>query len=648
MRPVPDRNGAAGLVRRRAGLKWPPRTGVRLRPHPSDEALELAARGWPVLWLRPQSKLPATAHGVKDATTDPDVIRGWAEAMPDGNIGVATGAPGPDVLDVDDPQAAADVSQKCQKLGGPVVATARGLQYYFRGTDGRTVGLGWGELRRQGSYVVAPPSVHPSGRVYTWTSSPNGATPALPDGLVPNRSSAGAGDAPAVEQVAPGAMYEYLKERALRLARAGEQDVDVVEGALLAAFELKRVPDTAYSGGARDTRRLAEWAVTSEIAERERKSDSSRFGRYRESRRPPRDTEGAKDAAVQFTRASSVRAKPVQWLIPGRVPLGGVTMLAGDPKLGKSALTCLYGAEVSRGGYGHEPGITAFASAEDTLAHVIKPRLHAAGADLDLVGTLAVHDGDDARGLQLPGDVSSLDAFVAETGARLLVIDPLNAFLVGSIDSWKDHGIRAALAPLARLAEAQLIAIIVVVHLNKQVGGNPLYRPNGSIGYAGAARSCLAFGRDPDDPDGERGKRRLLGQFGTNWGVEMPTQVYELEGVAVELDDDVIETVRLRYVGETDADAGAAFGTRATEDRGADCEEAISEQLSDLQPHPSRTVKSAVMAELDVSERTVKRAAQRMTDRGELVITRRGSAAFDRLAARAPSRAKSHYDRWRN
>jgi AAA domain len=327
---------------------------------------------------------------------------------------------------------------------------------------------------------------------------------------------------------------------------------------------------------------------------------------------------------AQFTRASGVRAEPVQWLIPGRVPLGGVSLLAGDPKLGKSALTCLFGAQVSRGVHGHAPAIAAFCSAEDALAQVIKPRLHAAGADLDLVGALSIRDDAGERGMQLPDAVDKLDKFVVDTGARLLVIDPLNAFLSGAIDPWKDHGIRAALAPLARLAEAHGIAVVIVVHLNKQQGGNPLYRPGGSIGYVGAGRSLLAFGRDPDDPDGELGSRRLLGHLGGNWGVLAPTQVYELEGVTVELDGHVIETVRLRYVEEVDVPASAAFGSRPADERGDDAEDAIGERLGDLQPHPSREVKTAVMAELGISARTVERAAVRMVGRAELVITRQG------------------------
>jgi hypothetical protein len=132
-----------------------------------DAALDYAARGWPVLPVRPGGKEPLTEHGVLDASTDADVIRGWWSRWPTANVGIATGAPGPTVVDIDDIEAAGDVLARLQATGAPEVATPRGRHFYFAGTTDGTVSLGYGEIRGVGSYVVAPPSEAATGKLYT-------------------------------------------------------------------------------------------------------------------------------------------------------------------------------------------------------------------------------------------------------------------------------------------------------------------------------------------------------------------------------------------------------------------------------------------------------------------------------------------------
>ena len=125
------------------------------------------------------------------------MIRRWFEGRPDLNLGIATGAPGPTVLDIDDLAAAGDLVARCRELGAPEAATGRGVQFFFTGTDNRTFGLGYGELRSRGWYVVCPPSVHPSGKIYTWIAAPRGALPIAPELVGKNRRTAGCGKATA-------------------------------------------------------------------------------------------------------------------------------------------------------------------------------------------------------------------------------------------------------------------------------------------------------------------------------------------------------------------------------------------------------------------------------------------------------------------
>lgn len=158
-------------------------------------ALAYAKMGWAVFPLRPRDKIPATGHGVNDASTDPETIKRWWTAQPDANIGIACGpASGLMVLDVDVPNPARDkfadgevqLGLLIEKHGGlPVTPTLqtgvydgrRGRQFAFRCFDGATNTVGklapGLDTRAAGGYIVGPPSVHPSGAVYEWLIRPS-------------------------------------------------------------------------------------------------------------------------------------------------------------------------------------------------------------------------------------------------------------------------------------------------------------------------------------------------------------------------------------------------------------------------------------------------------------------------------------------
>jgi hypothetical protein len=577
-------------------------------------AVDLAEAGYHVFRLRPQSKEPFTgSRGLLDATRNEREILGWWDRMPDANIGINCGLSDVSVLDIDS-KAGADPSRviaelelehhPCTRTGvapersekyPDSLVGVRGAQVFVRGTMPTTNDLTVAgcEIESIGGYVVSPPSLHPCGIAYAGTLPP---VLELPDDVARLRAlvrTAVTGDVPSAGELPPaiGANRNVtLTSAAGTMRRRGMSEAEILAALTVMNADRCRPP----------------------LEEQEVRKIARSVGRYEPA-------EPARASAGRVIFASQVKAQPVEWLVPGRIPLGGVSLLAGDPKLGKSTLSCSYAAALSRDGH-----VTLFASAEDSFTRVIKPRLVAAGADLDRCAKFEMVDADGARNLDLPDDVGALAEQVAATGAALIVVDPLNAHLAGAIDSWKDHGIRRALAPLARVADEQGCAVLVVAHLNKTKGGEPLYRIGGSIGNVGAARSVLGFGRNPDDPNGDTGDERLVAHVASNWSALAPTQVYAISTATVVVDDAIIDTSALRYLRESQQTAAEAFGTRAPEERGDDTQEAIAEPLRDLQPHASRAVKSAVMAELDVSERTVKRAAQQMADRGELDMVRHG------------------------
>src|SRR5262249_26566324 len=127
--------------------------------------------------------------------------------------------------------------------------------------------------------------------------------------------------------------------------------------------------------------------------------------------------------------------------------------------------------------------------------------------------------------LRLPGQTRLLDAALARTQARLVVLDPVVAFLDACAFSNSDQGVRRALLPLAGLAARHFCAILLIRHLNKLLGGLALYRGGGSIGFLAACRSGWLVGRDPQEPG-----RRVLAQVKNNLAPPQPSLAFALEG----------------------------------------------------------------------------------------------------------------------
>jgi hypothetical protein len=236
--------------------------------HAQHLALDL---GWPILPVRPRGKIPLTAHGVKDATTDERTLLHWWAAHPDANIGIATGAPGPTVLDVDQPARAAFLLAQLQAAHPPEAATNRGRHLYYQGLQRGTITLEFGELRGTGSYVVAPPSIHPSGKTYTWLTEPNGTLPAVPDMLAALGRPVGTGTMPApTGLVGHGQRHDHLKDLATRLVRSGVTDPATIERALRAEYEQACEHDPPAAPD--EFAKLAQWAAGTRIAHRERQA----------------------------------------------------------------------------------------------------------------------------------------------------------------------------------------------------------------------------------------------------------------------------------------------------------------------------------------------------------------------------------------
>ncbi len=312
--------------------------------------------------------------------------------------------------------------------------------------------------------------------------------------------------------------------------------------------------------------------------------------------------------------ASEVKRERVSWLWPGRIPRGSLTLLVGDPGLGKSTLALDLVARLTRGELPDGPAWAIVCTAEDHLAATVRPRLEAAQADLDRVGFVVVDRDEVEDALRLPEDVPELEAAVEEVQAGLVVVDPIVAHLSGSIDAWKDQHVRGAVAPLPRLAERHDTAVVAIAHLTKGHSADPMRRTGGSIGLPAAARSALLLARDPDE-EGERGSRRVLAHWKCNVAPLASSLAYEIRPVLIPARDDEpeVETSRIVEVGESDYGGRDLLGPAADDgERGAlaEAEAFLRDELA-LGPVDVRTIKRQA-GNAGISPRTLDRAKARI------------------------------------
>jgi len=254
-------------------------------------------------------------------------------------------------------------------------------------------------------------------------------------------------------------------------------------------------------------------------------------------------------------------------------------------QLGKSHLSLYVASQVSVGaafpdGEQARQGNVLIATAEDGLAVTVRPRLDAYGADTSRVFFLTgvkiyVDEVPAERGFCLHDDLSRLETVIDERDIDLAIIDPLNAYLAG-VDSHKAAEVRAALAPLAAMAERTGVAVLVILHLNKSTGGNALYRASGSLDFVAAARSVLGVAEDPDHEG-----RRLLLPVKLNLAAKP-------EGIGFCITD---EGVEFDYEAVT-IDAAAAFGVkqRADSEPMSEAKEFLERVLASGVPYPSKVI----------------------------------------------------------
>lgn len=205
---------------------------------------------------------------------------------------------------------------------------------------------------------------------------------------------------------------------------------------------------------------------------------------------------------LKLIHMEDVVSKEVEWLWYPYIPYGKITIVEGDPGKGKTTLVLKLAAVLSRGlplpcddDREQEPIHIIYQTAEDGIDDTIKPRLEKAGADCSMIRVIDETDKE----LSMTDD--RLEQAIIETGARLIILDPIQAYIGATVDMHRANEIRPVLKHLGIIAEKHNCAIILIGHMNKASGSKSTYRGLGSIDIQATARSVLLVARLRDKPN---------------------------------------------------------------------------------------------------------------------------------------------------
>lgn len=205
---------------------------------------------------------------------------------------------------------------------------------------------------------------------------------------------------------------------------------------------------------------------------------------------------------LKLIHMEDVVSKEVEWLWYPYIPYGKITIVEGDPGEGKTTLVLKLAAALSRGlplpcddDREREPIHIIYQTAEDGIDDTIKPRLEKAGADCSMIRVI----DETEKELSMIDD--RLEQAIVETGARLVILDPIQAYIGAKVDMHRANEIRPVLKHLGMIAKKYNCAIVLIGHMNKAAGSKSTYRGLGSIDIQATARSVLLVARLRDKPN---------------------------------------------------------------------------------------------------------------------------------------------------
>lgn len=502
-------------------------------------ALKYAEIGLAVFPLKNNSKFPATSNGFKAATTDSKQIAAWWDKYPDRNIGIATGSisDGVFVIDLDtheEDKNGIETFREWQQEHGELPETCQvitgggGIHLLYR--DGSMVkcrkGLYPGiDIKGDGGYIVAPPSIHPDGGRYEWEVEHHIEDMAITqaDGKVLRflNPIPEVEDRQAFQQ--PGTIPEGSRTdimvRLVGSLKAKGLDDEAIKAAVRAENGKKCIPPlseeelhkTVFPALKRG------WETTSPY------SAVCDRGEFRKQ----------KSHSLDMVAMDSAREKSPDWLITDYMPRYQITSLAGDGGSGKTTVWCALAAAVSSGRRPfildglvpfdfakYEPENVMFFSAEDSFEYTLKRRLRKNGANLKNIYSIDIAD---ERFQDIKFNSPFLEQLLAKYRPALCVFDPIQAFVPPDIRMGDRNAMRSCLAPLIGYGEKYGTTFLIVEHANKQSGVWGRKRIADSADIWDISRSVIMAGETSESGI------RYLSHEKSNYSVTGETILYTLD-----------------------------------------------------------------------------------------------------------------------
>lgn len=491
-----------------------------------EAALSYAKKGLAVFPLIEKDKKPLTANGFKDATTDPAKIEEWWTIHPNANIGLATGQISGGLVAID-----MDIDKDKDKNGyhsfkewcdenflilpdSWLSITGRGgYHLFYKSLFPVKSRIGWLEdvdIRADGGYVVAPPSIHPNGTRYEWEQDPDDYNLITSDDtdvefvlnsvLVSGKSQ---NEPLKVPDVIPeGHRDEIMFKLACKYQAMGMSDSEMM--AALTVANAERCKPPLSDKEIRQKVKQAQKYQKGDAVEVDNKAVETRKS-YGKTGRKIEESISLND--LDMPTLSNFEERQKEWLITGYMPKGCVTLLCSDGGIGKTTIWCDTLAAFTTGRatifdkaleLPFQTGVTRsvmYFSKEDPTEEILKRKLREAGADQSKIRCFGL---DDERLSKIWYGSLLLEKLVEKYQPDIVVFDTLQAFLPDGVDMAKRKDMRDALNPLNALGAKYGTTFLMVMHTNKSaLSGRQRMADSSDIWDLG--RSALMAGRTKDE-----------------------------------------------------------------------------------------------------------------------------------------------------